>query len=357
MSFLYAKFGKAVIAGEVAVLGGTYYIYHNLTTDAAYREKMQEHMPWFMDAFHAATKDSYRVTALASALDLAASVGFVPYGVLGQQLSAAGKFVPGVGRDPLEIPGCVIVDPAGLHHVQPPGGPKGAGGAAGAIYKWLGIHQDARFPEDVIAAVKATSDAKYHAYPVAGKGPGGGGGAATAHVIHTVGPDFRRLHEPAGTPPYTRAEAVAALTRSYEGIFREFAACGQPGPLRLLPVSGGIFAGPFAAEVPALTREAVGRGLAALSPEDRARVVAGPVDLCIFAAADLPRFEAAGFRPAIEAGPGGGGGGTVVAATSGKASSGGCPLGFGGKAEAGAAPSKCPINLTKCPFGFGEKTK
>ena len=37
---LYAKFGKAVIAGEVAVLAGTYYIYHNLTTDEAYREKV-----------------------------------------------------------------------------------------------------------------------------------------------------------------------------------------------------------------------------------------------------------------------------------------------------------------------------
>ena len=33
----------------------------------------------------------------------------------------------------------VIVDPAGLHHIQPPGGPSGAGGAAGAIYNFLDI--------------------------------------------------------------------------------------------------------------------------------------------------------------------------------------------------------------------------
>lgn len=40
MSFLYAKYGRAVIAGEVAVLGGTYYIYHNLTMDSAYRSDL-----------------------------------------------------------------------------------------------------------------------------------------------------------------------------------------------------------------------------------------------------------------------------------------------------------------------------
>lgn len=41
MSFLYAKFGKAVIAGELVVLGATYYIYKNLTEDAAYRQRME----------------------------------------------------------------------------------------------------------------------------------------------------------------------------------------------------------------------------------------------------------------------------------------------------------------------------
>jgi hypothetical protein len=65
MSFLYARFGKAVIAGEVAVLGGTYYIYHQLTTSEEYRRKMERHMPWFMDVFHQATKDSYRLDTSA----------------------------------------------------------------------------------------------------------------------------------------------------------------------------------------------------------------------------------------------------------------------------------------------------
>mmetsp|Transcript_62122 Transcript_62122/g.124558 ORF Transcript_62122/g.124558 Transcript_62122/m.124558 type:complete len:81 (+) Transcript_62122:67-309(+) len=64
MSFLYAKYGKAVILGEVVVLGGTYYIYSKLTSDESYRAKMQHHMPWFMDAFHSATKNSYKVPAV-----------------------------------------------------------------------------------------------------------------------------------------------------------------------------------------------------------------------------------------------------------------------------------------------------
>ena len=82
--------------------------------------------------------------------------------------------------------GCAIVDPAGLHHIQPPGGPSGAGGAAGAhctfyatirltdlctlyewrhgvmsalccvtgsIYRWLGIDEHTRFPPWVISGM------------------------------------------------------------------------------------------------------------------------------------------------------------------------------------------------------------
>ena len=60
MSFLYAKFGKAVIVGEVAVLGATYYVYRQLTIDEAYRKRMEENMPWFMDAFHTATQNTYK---------------------------------------------------------------------------------------------------------------------------------------------------------------------------------------------------------------------------------------------------------------------------------------------------------
>ena len=84
-------------------------------------------------------------------------------------------------------------------------------------------------------------------------------------MVHAVGLDFRRLHDPPGTPPYTRAEARATLARAYENVLREFAASGQRR-LRLLPISSGIFAGPMAAEIPALTWEALQLGFDALDP-------------------------------------------------------------------------------------------
>lgn len=45
------------------------------------------------------------------------------------------------------------MDPAGLPFIQPPGRPGLAGGAAGAIYKWLGILQDRAFPPDVVECI------------------------------------------------------------------------------------------------------------------------------------------------------------------------------------------------------------
>ena len=103
------------------------------------------------------------------ALEFAASVSLQPYGVLGQQFSREGRFIDGVGPDPKQCPSVCITDPAGLHHIQPPGGPRGAGGAAGAIYKWLGIGNESTFPAEVVKSISAQGHAKYHAY-AAGRG-------------------------------------------------------------------------------------------------------------------------------------------------------------------------------------------
>jgi hypothetical protein len=86
-----------------------------------------------------------------------------PFGILGKQLTASNKEVT-KGADPADLDSCCIVDPAGLHHVIPPGGPLGAGGAAGAVYRWLGIGQATAFTPDVVSAVTKTGDAKYRHY-------------------------------------------------------------------------------------------------------------------------------------------------------------------------------------------------
>eukprot|EP00974_Lingulodinium_polyedra_P008671 828440-Lingulodinium_polyedra.AAC.1 len=46
---------------------------------------------------------------------------------------------------------CVIVDPAGLQYIRD--GPAGVGGAAGAIYRWLGIRRNDAFPPEVRATI------------------------------------------------------------------------------------------------------------------------------------------------------------------------------------------------------------
>ena len=128
--------------------------------------------------------------------------------MLGQQLSAAGTVVDGRGPDPAAVPGgCCFVDPSGLHNVLLPGGPKEAireapRGAAASIYRWLGTDGDEAFPAPVREGIEATGDAKHHAYARQG------GGAA--HVIHAVGPDFRKPRGPY-LPPYSRADAVEFL--------------------------------------------------------------------------------------------------------------------------------------------------
>jgi len=115
-------------------------------------------------------------------------------------------------------------------------------------------------------------------------------------VIHAIGPDFRRLHEPpgTGTPPHTRPEAVAKLGSTYRSILREFVRSGQP-ELRLLPVSGGVFSGPFGGEIAALTWEGLQLGFAQLTADERRAVAEKRVGLCIFLEKELAAFAAAGF--------------------------------------------------------------
>ena len=202
--------------------------------------------------------------------DLLRKAEVVPYGVLGSQLGARGVTMRGSDPAKSEGPPIVIVDPAGLHHVQPPGGPCGAGGAAGVIYSWLGIGDDESFPNPVIASVRSTGDAKLHMY-------------SNQHlVIHAVGPDLR-------VEDCDAKGAVARLSRAYSNILRQFATAGiaDGAVLRLLPVSGGIFSGEFQPRLPILTFQALRKALREVlvsEPAVRAALLAPRcrVEMCIF---------------------------------------------------------------------------
>ena len=226
-------------------------------------------------------------------------IRIVDYGVLGTQL------VPGSGivrhaEPPDDF--TAFVDPAGLHHIQQ-SGPSRAGGASGSIYEHIGIRGDRSFPEDVRQAVNEECDAHYHRYK--------NGGGEHHHVIHTVGP---RL----GHGKYTWDDAVATLAGAYRNVlacFAGFAASkaeaglapkGSPVRLRLLPISGGIFAGEYQQQIAPLTLAALQAGISLLTEEERGVLAmdvdgtegkaaegAAQIELCVFLAVELDAFHAA----------------------------------------------------------------
>lgn len=180
-----------------------------------------------------------------------------------------GTFPQGPGPDEKTV----VVDPAGLHHIHGWLGPLSAGGASGAIYTWCGLSWQLSFPPDVRAGVQRTADVSIHAY-------------GCRHVLHTVGPDFRvrrALGCDRRTLGISRAEAVVALTSVYKNVFAAFA---ETSPdlqrMRLPPVSSGIFSGPFGADMPNITAEALCAGFSQLDTEQRRGLEARQLEICVF---------------------------------------------------------------------------
>mmetsp|Transcript_86129 Transcript_86129/g.156995 ORF Transcript_86129/g.156995 Transcript_86129/m.156995 type:complete len:480 (-) Transcript_86129:11-1450(-) len=208
------------------------------------------------------------INVLGKKTGILSLVAVASYSVLGTRMQMDGKMATVAGEpDPLTA----IVDPAGLPYIK--SSPGQAGGAAKVIYSWLGITNDATFPEPVVSAINSPLDAKFHAY-------------GDKKCVHAVGPDFRGR-------TLSREEAVGELAKAYHGILREFASSGLPS-LRLLPVSGGIFSGSFMAELPGMTAEALLQGFAALAPSQQHQVLlASSLEMCIFMEKELKDYAQA----------------------------------------------------------------
>eukprot|EP00747_Dinoflagellata_sp_TGD_P140066 gnl/TRDRNA2_/TRDRNA2_175969_c1_seq8.p1 gnl/TRDRNA2_/TRDRNA2_175969_c1~~gnl/TRDRNA2_/TRDRNA2_175969_c1_seq8.p1 ORF type:complete len:195 (+),score=37.95 gnl/TRDRNA2_/TRDRNA2_175969_c1_seq8:441-1025(+) len=184
------------------------------------------------------------------------------------QLTGTGEMVRNAPEPDSQI---AIVDPAGLPFIQTDG-PSLAGGAAGVIYQWLGIGEELSFPEPVRSAIQAPLQAKFHKY-------------GEKKCIHVVGPDFNREED------CTRQQALAELAEAYRAAFAEFSASGERS-FRLLPLSGGIFAGVFQDEMPKLTAAAVQQGFLLLAEEQQKLILcAERLEMCIFTEDDLPSFK------------------------------------------------------------------
>ena len=94
------------------------------------------------------------------------------------------------------------------------------------------------------------------------------------HCIHTVGPKL-------GHGKYTDTEAVWKLAGAYRNVLSQFvrfavskaaadpAPTGTPMRLRLLPISGGLFAGEYQQHIAPLTLAALEEGIGLLTEEER----------------------------------------------------------------------------------------
>jgi hypothetical protein len=217
-----------------------------------------------------------------------AAVVLTPGSVFGKQLSIAGKMVD---SGEISLVNTAIVDPAGLEHLRPPGRPSGAGGFSKEIYRRVGISGNKAFPRGVVENVKEVGDAFPHSYQYK---------MVVLDVIHAVGPDFRVL--PKGEATYPRGLARAQLATVYGNVLKAFLdvyedTCHAVRHLRLVPISGGIFAGGLLSDIPRLTFEALGDAIMSLSDTQRAILKERRMTLHVFREDELDAFTAGGFTP------------------------------------------------------------
>lgn len=207
-------------------------------------------------------------------------VTVVPYSVLGQQLQKQ-SVLTNITEKPDE--NTAFVDPAGLPFITKLG-PKDAGRASAAIYKYIGIETDDAFPIEVKKDIKQTTDAKYHKYL------GYPGYPGNKHVIHAVGPDFRSKTK------WNMDEPVEKLATTYENILIQFAETPQTvTTLRLLPVSGGIFAGPCKEDIYNMTFKALNLGYKKIHENSKVvkKIKTSKLYMCIFEEKELEAFKEA----------------------------------------------------------------
>ena len=133
------------------------------------------------------------------------------------------------------------------------------------------------------------------------------------HCIHTVGPKL-------GHGKYTDNEAVWKLAGAYRNVLSQFvrfavskaaagpAPTGTPVRLRLLPISGGLFAGEYQQDIAPLTLAALEEGIGLLTEEERGVLATeqggggdaaeggAQIELCIFLEVELAAFKRAFHR-------------------------------------------------------------
>mmetsp|Transcript_50925 Transcript_50925/g.164858 ORF Transcript_50925/g.164858 Transcript_50925/m.164858 type:complete len:180 (-) Transcript_50925:179-718(-) len=162
-----------------------------------------------------------------------------------------------------------IVDPAGLPFIEE-NNPQQAGGASGAIYGELGLTS---FPALVTANVVNEGDAAFYTYP--GK----------FSVIHVASPTLTMVDD--------NTQAQEKLTTAFRNVFQAFAGQQTATELRLLPISGGIYSGPFSERLPQMSAIAASQAFMSLDTNAQNVLSGSQVEMCIFSPQDVPTYQAA----------------------------------------------------------------
>ena len=244
----------------------------------------------------------YSADTVCSSLD--ASMFYIrPYGVLGKQLT---KKKDGE-TEAVEIENAgypmadsyAFCDPAGLKYIKDKTDVNDAGGASNAIYKWLNIKNKGSdikninnsFDKNVKTGITKETDAKYAEYTIQPN--------EKVKCIHIVGPDFNKENDPENMiTQYDDTnedikDAIKMLSTAYYNVLIEFILTEAPA-LRLLPISGDIFAGKFKRIMPLITYDSLNTACAkilSINNKYATYLCKKELNMCIYEEEDYNEYE------------------------------------------------------------------
>ena len=236
----------------------------------------------------------YSADTDCSYLNLNASMFYIrPYGVLGKQLTKkkAGE-TKATEIQNAEYPTAdsyAFCDPAGLKYIKNESDVEYAEGASSAIYKWLQIKNNSTvketinnsFSENVKKGITKETDAKYAEYTTSQN--------KNVKCIHIVGPDFRTAND----KKEDINNAIERLSTAYCNVLIEFILTEAPA-LRLLPISGEIFAGKFKDIMPQITYESLNLAcgmIKSINNDYAKHLCEKELNMCIYDEEDYNKYE------------------------------------------------------------------
>jgi len=253
-------------------------------------------------------QETDKITGLIYSADpvcssLNASMFYIrPYGVLGKQLLKKTGKKKAKEIEIAESPTAdsyAFCDPAGLKYITDVIDVTGADGASKAIYEWLQIKNKSSdknkinngFSENVKKGITKDTDAKYAEYTTSQN--------KNVKCIHIVGPDFHTENDTDNMiKDYDNKntdinDAIDKLKTAYYNVLIEFILTEAPA-LRLLPISGDIFAGKFKNIMPQITYESLNLACVSIQSKngDYAKhLCEKELNMCIYDEEDYNKYE------------------------------------------------------------------